>query len=62
MGIESERTALSIESIPKSFSGAQMEQQADVLSTETNEPPEHRNNQQRTNEKNGNYDDRKFRD
>lgn len=40
MGIESERTALSIESIPKSVSEAQMEQTTEAGSKESSEPPE----------------------
>lgn len=55
MGIESERTALSIESIPKSVSEVQMDQTADTLGGENAEPPE-RLNQQKVNEKNGNLD------
>lgn len=55
MGIESERTALSIESIPKSVSEVQMEQPLDTLSSENPEPPE-RQSQQKGSEKNGNLD------
>lgn len=55
MGIESERAALSIESIPKSVSEVQMDQTADSLASENPEPPE-RQNQQKVNEKNGNLD------
>lgn len=56
MGIESERTALSIESIPKSLkSEVQMDQTVDTLGGESAEPPE-RQNQQKINEKNGNLD------
>lgn len=55
MGIESERPALSIESIPKSIVGVPMEQQAEVGSNESKESPE-RHSQLRLNEKNGNLD------
>jgi hypothetical protein len=42
MGIEREQTALSIESIPKSIAGAQMEPTAEAANSENLEPPERR--------------------
>lgn len=55
MGIESERTALSIESIPKSVSEVQMDQSMEAGNNENPEPPELKN-QPKLNEKNGNLD------
>lgn len=57
MGIENERpaTALSIESIPKSVSEAQMEQTTEAPSSDNVEPPEQRK-QRKISEKNGNLD------
>lgn len=55
MGIESERPALSIESIPQSMSGIQMEQSTETNNSENPEPPERRIQKIRS-EKNGNLD------
>lgn len=55
MGIESERPALSMESIPKSVSEATMEQTTDAAVGENPEPPE-RKNLPKPGEKNGNLD------
>lgn len=56
MAIESERPALSMESIPKSISGIQMEQStAEASNSENPEPPERRMLKVRS-EKNGNLD------
>lgn len=57
MGIENERPAmaLSIESIPKSVSEAQMEQTTEAPSSDNVEPPEQRK-QRKISEKNGNLD------
>jgi hypothetical protein len=55
MAIEREQTALSIESIPKSMSGVQIELAGDATNSENPEPPERRVSLKPT-EKNGNLE------